>query len=654
MPYIDYGSFLNRKTDFGGADYGYQYRNNLDLRPGSKLHDNILDKIKRKAHASHLVVSKRYASWNAIDWTLTTYIQLSDLEKERKAKDTRNPASIVFPYSYAIMETLLGYLVAAFFQDPLFRYEGVSPEDTIGAILLEKVIDLHCNKSKVALNLHTLFRDNLAYGFGIGAPIWTVKKGFKVTKSDGFWGLFSGPRKVAKEVTIFEGNELINIDPYLTLPDPDFSIHDVQKGEFFGWLDRSNIMDMLSDESNSDGDLFNVRYLNKLQGKRSVLFADDRSERERRVGGSPQASVDYSDSKRVDNINMMIKIIPREWGVGEGELPEKWIFSISADEVLTQARPIGLNHNMFPVIVSASDFDGYSSTPVSRIEILSGMQGILDWLFNTHISNVKKSLNDMLIYDPYQVNAKDIEDAKEGKLIRLRRPAWGKGVKDVVQQLVVNDVTKGHIQDSSWIVSFMQKVGAVDDAAMGQLRQGGPERLTGAEFQGTRQGAFSRLERMARVIGLQAMQDIGYMFASHTQQLMSEELFVTTSGRWKDTLIAEFGQVPRERMKVSPFDILVDYDVKVRDGTVPGSNNSAEAMGKMFEIMANNPLLAQKFDMVRIFKYIAENSGVKNVEDFEVQKQLPGVNYMGDEQVQEEVQKGNIISTDQAIQEGMI
>jgi hypothetical protein len=141
---------------------------------------------------------------------------------------------------------------------------------------------------------------------------------------------------------------------------------------------------------------------------------------------------------------------------------------------------------------------------------------------------------------------------------------------------------------------------------------------------------------MARVIAMQAMQDIGYMFASNTKQLMSQELYVSTTGRWQQTLMKEYNQqIRNDRMKVSPFDLLVDYDVMVRDGSVPG-NNYSEVWTKMFELIASEPHLAAKFDIIKVFEHIARNNGAKNVEEFEIKTQP-------DEQVMQQVQAGNMV-----------
>lgn len=617
MPSIAHGNVESKmgQRPLFKQDFEYDYPKGLNLHPDSSLHRKIKDMILERARESANLMATRFNSWREIDQFLTAYKRTDEDEDEVKEDDDRKPVSIVFPYSYAILETLLSYMMTAFFREPIFRYEGYSPDDVIGAILMEKVINLHCNKFKVMLNLHTMFRDSFAYGIGVVAPTWK-------THSSGN----------------FAGNALENIDPYMYLPDPNVAADKIQDGEFVGWINQTNYMDLLSEEVHSE-DMFNVKYLSGLSNKRTAVRVGEQSDRTLRTGETRSENTILNP---VDEIPMYIKIIPKEWGLGDGDRPEKWLFRLAADEIIITARPAEFNHNKFPVAVCAPDFDGYSSTPLSRLEILGGLQGILDWLFNSHIANVRKAINDMIIYDPYLVNSADLEDPKPGKLIRMRRPAWGKGVKDAVQQLVVNDITRANVADSSWIVQWMQKIGATDDAAMGSLRTGGPERLTKAEFQGTASGAVSRLERIAKVIGLQAMQDIGEFFADHTQQMLNEDMYIKTAGDWQDLLQKEYGdEIDRGRMRITPDDIDINYDIIVRDGSIPGSNFS-DVWIRMFDTLAQHPELSQHFDIVRIFKHIARNSGAKNVNEFVragggIQPEI-----MGDEQIAQQLAAGGL------------
>ena len=648
MPIVIEGNTDYRtSSDFGSESFDYKYPDGLDLKPGSKLHIKLRDCILRRAKDSAEKMSQRHATWNEVDHTLTAYIPTDENEQILKGEDSRKPVSIVFPYSYTVLETLLSYYVAAFLQEPIFRYEGVGPNDVIGAILLEKLISLQCIKNKVGLAMHTQARDAFAYGFGVVTPTWKVEYGSRTTKvqEGGFLGFGSKERIIRKRVNLFEGNALENIDPYLYLPDTNVPIHDPQSGEFVGWVSPSNYMTLLSDEEH-DKDLFNIKYLKKLKGKRSSIYTGDKSGRNTKSGMSQNVDHSSDISHPVDLIKMFIKLVPKDWGLGTGDYPELWYFELASDEIIIRANPANLNHNKIPVSVIAPDFDGYSLTPISRIEILHGMQGVLDFMFNSHVANVRKAINDMIIYDPYLVNSNDLKNPAPGKLIRLRRPAWGKGVKDVAQQLNINDVTRGNIADSTWLVQWMDRISGADSAMSGSLRQGGPDRLTGAEFQGTRAGGINRLERIAKVVGMQGIQDIGTFFGNNNSQMMQNPAYVQLSGEWQEVLMLEFGaDVSRNRLRVSPEMLDINYNITVRDGSIPGGNFT-DSWVQLFQILGSNPELSQKFDVVRIFTHIARNLGAKNVHDFV--RKGGGINpqTMPDSQVLNQAQAGNLVPLD--------
>lgn len=50
----------------------------------------------------------------------------------------------------------------------------------------------------------------------------------------------------------------------------------------------------------------------------------------------------------------------------------------------------------------------------------------------------------LIVFDPYMINAKDLINAKPGEvtLIRLRRPAWGRG--DIHEYIHIMEVPKCH------------------------------------------------------------------------------------------------------------------------------------------------------------------------------------------------------------------
>ena len=645
MPYIITGEPTGWKDEIYKKDLNYSYPNNLDLRPNSKIHQELRLRIWERARLSRNEISKRFDSWREIDRTLTTYMPLKDKEEILKAKDPSKQVSIVFPYSYSMLEALLTYLSMAFFQDPIFQYEGVEDDDTIGAILMEMVIRLHCIKNKVPLAIHTILRDSLGYGIGIGIPEWRRQYGKKLVKSsittESALGTETQNSNSFVDGLLFEGNALSNIDPYMWLPDPSVSSDNIQKGEFVGWVDRDNYMNLLSKEEQLNSGLFNVKYL-KAKGNKKSTLALDESDRQTRYGGSTDIHRSLSNTvSPIDIIHMYITLIPKDWKLSKSEVPEKWYFELAGDDIIIACEKADHNHGQYPMAVASPEYDGYSITPIGRMEVLYGLQHTLSILFNSHIVSLEKAANDMLVVDPYLVNINDLKDPQPGKLIRLRRPAWGRGVDKVVQQLQITDVTRMNISDSAYITQWMDRISGADQSMQGALRQSGPERLTGAEFSGTRNSAMSRLQCMARIIGMQFMQDVGTQFAVHTQQYMTQETYINVAGKYADQLMKNFTN-GKTHGRVIPSDLAINYDLIVRDGSIPGGNFS-QSWIELFKIIGTQPELAQQFDVTRIFTYIAQQLGAKNVEDFRRNLNRVKMSSMPDDQVANQVQAGNLV-----------
>ena len=612
MPYINLGGL---ETPSSGREaklvsQGYAYPDGLDLRPWSKLHNKLKYEILLRAQESHDVMKRRHENWEKIDDKLTAYISLDDAEKAVKDKDDRKPVSIVVPVSYATLQTFLSYFMAAFLERPYFRYSGTGPEDRIGAMLLERVVDIHTVRSKVMLPLYTMWRDALAYGLGAVSPTWKVIQGDRqVAREDGFFDLGgnfiqTGQRKEIIQDTLWEGNALLNIDPYTYLPDPNVPVHSIQDGEFVAWVDRDNYVGLL-DLEQTDPTFFNVKYLNQLQQIGKSHYHPEKKAQTNRFG-SPFNTVGIS-TRPIDVIYMYMNIVPKDFKLSDKETPEKWFFALAADEVIIAAQPIGLDHNMFPVAVAAPEFDGRSIVPTSKLEVIQPMQEVVDWMVNSHIANTRKAINDMIVYDPSIINSEDLADPKPGKLIRARRAAWGRPIKDAVFQLGVTDVTRGHVADTGMFIELMREISGATDTLQGINRRTA-ERKTATEHSDTRSSAMGRLEMAARLIASQAHQDIALMFAANAQQLMDKDMMVQVTGRLEADLREVYGA--GESVAVSPFDILINYDILPHSGKVP-QNEHLQTWTQLFQIMLQDPFIRQQYDVGRVFEHIARQGGAE-------------------------------------------
>ncbi len=130
MPTIIQGNKDNRmQASMISKEYDYEYPDGYNFHPSSKLTKLIVDEILDRAYQSSTEMAKRHPSWQHMDDVLTAYIPLDDQEKKVISDDPRKPVSVIFPYTYAIKETLLTYAMSALVQDPIFQYAGTGPEE---------------------------------------------------------------------------------------------------------------------------------------------------------------------------------------------------------------------------------------------------------------------------------------------------------------------------------------------------------------------------------------------------------------------------------------------------------------------------------------------------------------------------------------------
>lgn len=641
----------------GGKRYKYDYPEGLDLRPWSDLHRFIAGRLRVRAQESYNHISKKFEGWRENERSITGYVPLDAFEKKQRAKDSRRPVSIVVPASFVNMETILAHLATAFLVPPYLRYTGVSPEDVIGVAMLEKVIEHQCLYSKMALALHIQWRDFLIYGFGVDAPTWTTEWREHTTAREqgrfGFGGLF-GTRtiKERKRRLAFEGNKLVNISPFNYRPDPNVPIHLQQEGEYNGFELRENYMGLLRRERNGDG-FFNVRYLEHLGSQGTSRFRSHESERER--DGS--SDVPSSSSKSIDILYMYIDLIPRDWRVGTSGYPEKWLFALAADQVIIRAQPMDLDHNQFPVSVAAPAFDGYTSTPIATLEMEAGLQKVLNHHFNLDLARSIKSLDGTTVVDPSIINMKDLQTpTRGGRLIRARRRGFNTKLEDAIYQLKFESGSPNAMADISMVMDFMQRISGANEALQGVFRKS-PERMTGSEARDTRLSALSRLGLMARLVSIMSLHDIAKQCASNTIQLMSEKTYVRVIGRYEEELREEYGVsgkggLDRDRMRVTPFDIAVNYDVEISDGSVARSEY-VDVWAQILQVITASPEseLAQRLDQMRVFKHWARLAGADNVSDFE---KKPPAQVQSQDQIAQGVQRGNLVSMPEAEAAGMI
>lgn len=590
-------------VDLLNADLGYAYPEERNWRPGSDLHERMLAAIQIRLYDSHAEMSRWFSSWKLIDNVLTPCVTAESKLALEKPGDGKS-IDIVYPHSYAALDTMLSFLAAAFFNDPMLKYNPSGPADILPASLMEVLVNKWITRNRVALDLHTLFRHDLVYGLGIGIPKWLdANNDGRVNGLDAY------------------GCALSTLNPYRIFPDPTCPIEKVATdGEFFGWIEQDNYYNLLDKERTSQ-ERFNGRYLMATVGT-FPTFLDGRDIVQRT----------YNTQRTIWVTPIFMKLIPKEFGLGDSEYPEMWFFEVANERVIIQARRLKTTRSMtFPIIVGADGYDGCSIKPASRLDAIQGLQTVVDWLITSHVREVRMAVNNRMIVDPTRI---EVEDLASGKaFIRTKRSALGTDVRTAAMQLNIQDVTRAHLGDVNFMVGAMRDTIGTDTMTMGSLRDGGPERLTSQEADATSRGAANRFNRVLKILHMQVMMPLGEDFAQLTKERISTDFFVDLPPRYQPLFNGKsFAHVDgdvREMLGRVGLDVCVSYALN-------SSANEMSGLTELLKIVSSSPVLSSMYNVPMILERIFERFGVLDIANLRM-------NTMPDQQVQQGVQNGNLV-----------
>ena len=626
MPLILGSKYSNPFIPFRSQKKPKEYTNYPDgsnLKPGTEHHDNIVQALRSYILDAYHTNSRR-DEWDEVDKMLKVYVRTdADLKKD---SSKGNIDKIVLPTSYVNLETIMSYMVSALLPDPIWKFIGTGPEDELKARLMTQLVSLHAMRFNMAESLITILRSMYAYGIGIGHAVWNNDVEFGVRLSE------NGRRQKYK--IHYEGNDVVPIDPRTFVFDPNTTINKIQNGDYVAWTTRRNYTYLHNLEANNSK-FFNVSYLN-TDGHNTFVNEFYSVKEDSNLGTNYESPL----AMPIDITYVYANIIPAYWKLGKSENPEKWFFAIAGGNVLIAANKLDLFHNKYPISIGAPDTDGFSNSPLSRLALTQDLQQHINFLFSSHIANLKVALNNRYIVDPFTVNVADLKKPGPGSIIRLKKGVWGKAkVGDYLAQLPINDVTRQNMEEVGYMTNLIQEVTKATEQAKGQLVNRGP-RISSTQAQNAFASSLGGLEKDAYRIGQQFMQPLGRLFVSHTQQFMSQEVFLTVAGELAESLKRVFpDKVPaNNQIGVNYQNILGSpFDVEVRDGTIPGRVN-AQTLVQLLQVSGAVPNLLAGLDIKRFFLDIAYELGVKNVEKYI----LPEVEIAPEENIERQVRSGNL------------
>jgi hypothetical protein len=378
-------------------------------------------------------------------------------------------------------------------------------------------------------------------------------------------------------------------------------------------------------------------------------------------GTESERTSDESDVGTITLDHVQIKLIPREWKLSDSEDPEIWWFTIANEQVIVRAHESSYDHGQFTYGVGESNVDLHTPFNPGNIENLDAMQRFMNWMLNSHFENVRKHLNDMLIYGPSFVMEEDILNPGPARHIRLTQRGeelvemHNISPQNFVTQLNVADVTAPHLSSAQYIWEMITRMTATSDPEIGHPTE---HKKTLGEIQNIVAGSSKRVMLAYKLHELMAFQPLILRAIANRKQFTSLEQYFKIAGN----LTGEAMQ--SNRMVVGPWDLQGNFDFAPRSNILPPDPaKSAIAwsqilfgLGKFPQVWAPGPD-GRVLDPRLIFNEIARNMGIKHVSEFYRQLgpadimatqmgadgQMPNVKVMPDHQVQQEVQKGNLV-----------
>jgi hypothetical protein len=262
-----------------------------------------------------------------------------------------------------------------------------------------------------------------------------------------------------------------------------------------------------------------------------------------------------------------------------------------------------------------TEVEGHGLWPRGLPQIIEPIQNTLDWLINTHFYNVRAALNNQFIIDPSKIVVRDAEDGGPGFIYRLRPEAYGQDIKTFFHQVPVTDVTKAHMGDVVQMLDFGEKISGISEQMFGALAQSG--RRTATEVRTSAGFGVNRQKTIAEYLSAMGMSPHAQKLVQQSQQWYDGEHKLRIVG----DLIQQAGG---GFVDVTPEKIAGFYDYTPVDGTLPidrlaMANLWQQLLGQMRQI----PPLMMQFDLAKIFAYVANLAGIRNVNRFKLQVQSP-------------------------------
>ena len=156
--------------------------------------------------------------------------------------------------------------------------------------------------------------------------------------------------------------------------------------------------------------------------------------------------------------------------MGPEDYPVLYVITYANDKTVIRCEPMNYVHNEFTYDCAEFNPDMHHLINTSLSEIIDLLQSTISWFINSRITNVRRVIQNRLVYDPSAIEDEDLK--KDTPHIRMNSAAYGGDVRRFLFQLQLQDVTTGHIKDVEVLKQIMMEVTSISENGLGQYASG--------------------------------------------------------------------------------------------------------------------------------------------------------------------------------------
>lgn len=636
----------------------------IEIRLGDiegEMHQKLLKELRARKDFSLEYCKDRHEDWDRVREHKNMYVNLTrparagDRSQIFGEQEMPFERSVVIPLTKATLEVLITQIMSVYgSRNPMSQIQSAPGGNPIRAKLIEAMIAYDNAQSRAFSSMYAMFSDALSYGNGFMYNSWEIEEGityeFEPMNIGGvppeLQRAILGPlayTPIRKIGVKREYDKWTPISAYDALPDPRVSMFDLQQGEFFGHMWKSSVY-ALKKREGEKGPYFNV---DKIPKRSTSNYGDKR----RSSSPDPFNSASEADPKEllssdtpnfVEMTTMVWELIPYDFGLGDSEYPEKWVFAWAEDKVIVRAHPLINKHQNFPYVCAEPEPNFFDTFSPGTLELIEPLQRFINWLYNSHIENITRVLNNQYVYSPQFIEEMDLEFGGPGENIRMTQEAaemmLNGEIQDIRQflfQMPVTDVTgPSYMAAIQYTYQMAQVLTGANDPLSGiQL----PTQRSATEVGTITAQATQRMAITARLMDESAMQEL-------IQQTIHNRQQFTSIGRYYEIVGRMAEEIGMDSMFADLESIQGEFKYKPITGILPEDpSRSAANWTNLMAAAGQLPMLQQPgpdgkmLDFRSIFNTIAEKSGISNIDDYYMDVQV-----MPDQQVQQQLQAGNL------------